>query len=157
MPRYHLFGKTVTIAEEIEQNGTAGRVEISAATQQVVRDSFDWLPLEPIRSTAAPDDIHRFAVRDYIGPPEPYACDDDDDELERHDEVDNGGLVRSGSDRAMSIDAVSNLLQRIKEHRAISHVPNATPALVMLKSRQRAIRTLFHHPRTRTCHLMLLW
>jgi class 3 adenylate cyclase len=33
MPRYHLFGETVTIAETMEQKGTPGRVAISEATR----------------------------------------------------------------------------------------------------------------------------
>jgi len=34
MPRYHLFGKTVTIAEQMESNGVPGRVQISEDTKR---------------------------------------------------------------------------------------------------------------------------
>ena len=40
MPRYHLFGETVTVAEEMEQTAVAGAVVISAATYQHVSDLF---------------------------------------------------------------------------------------------------------------------
>jgi len=38
MPRYHLFGQTVTIAECMESSGEPGRVQISEATLKYLRD-----------------------------------------------------------------------------------------------------------------------
>ena len=48
MPRYHLFGQTVTIAEEMEQHGTAGRVEVSESTYEFVQDEFEWEEITPL-------------------------------------------------------------------------------------------------------------
>ena len=59
MPRYHLFGETVSIAEEMEQRAPAGQVIISEATLRGMTVEqwklFDFAPLEPIR-IAAPSD-----------------------------------------------------------------------------------------------------
>ena len=53
MPRYHLFGETVSIAEEMEQRAPAGHVIISEATLKAMTPEqwklFDFAPLEPIR------------------------------------------------------------------------------------------------------------
>ena len=53
MPRYHLFGETVSIAEEMEQRAPAGHVTISDATLKAMTPEqwklFDFAPLEPIR------------------------------------------------------------------------------------------------------------
>jgi len=54
MPRYHLFGETVTIAEEMEQNGIAGHVCISAATWAECEGLFEVEKLEPIVLHAKP-------------------------------------------------------------------------------------------------------
>ena len=48
MPRYHLFGETVTIAEEMEQNGLPGFVAISEVTYKEVVGLFEVGELEPI-------------------------------------------------------------------------------------------------------------
>lgn len=36
MPRYHLFGKTVTIAEQMESSGVPGKVQISEDTKNYI-------------------------------------------------------------------------------------------------------------------------
>ena len=45
MPRYHLFGETVTLAEEMEHSRLAGSVVISGETHREVGDSFSCRPL----------------------------------------------------------------------------------------------------------------
>lgn len=40
MPRYHLFGKTVTIAEKMESTGKPGRVQVSEATYNLIKDNY---------------------------------------------------------------------------------------------------------------------
>ena len=53
MPRYHLFGETVSIAEEMEQRAPAGHVTVSDATLKAMTPEqwklFDFAPLDPIR------------------------------------------------------------------------------------------------------------
>jgi class 3 adenylate cyclase len=53
MPRYHLFGRTVTIAERLESSGEPGKVQISEVTKQYLEDwekdsgsklNFTWIP-----------------------------------------------------------------------------------------------------------------
>mmetsp|Transcript_55359 Transcript_55359/g.113216 ORF Transcript_55359/g.113216 Transcript_55359/m.113216 type:complete len:101 (-) Transcript_55359:4-306(-) len=36
MPRYHLFGRSVRIANELEQAGTAGKILISESTEKLL-------------------------------------------------------------------------------------------------------------------------
>ena len=48
MPRYHLFGETVTVAEEMEHTGVAGAVVVSEATYQRVSDQFSCHRLSDI-------------------------------------------------------------------------------------------------------------
>jgi class 3 adenylate cyclase len=40
MPRYHLFGRTVTIAERMESTGKPGQVQVSEATYDLIRNSY---------------------------------------------------------------------------------------------------------------------
>ena len=47
MPRYHLFGSTVTIANQMETNGVPGHVAITQAT-------LDAMPTGPIAYTITP-------------------------------------------------------------------------------------------------------
>jgi len=54
MPRYHLFGETVTVAEEMEQNGLPGEVVISKATYDESGGNFEVEELEPIILHAKP-------------------------------------------------------------------------------------------------------
>jgi hypothetical protein len=54
MPRYHLFGETVTIAEEMEQNGIAGAVVISEMTYAECEGLFEVEKLEPVTLHAKP-------------------------------------------------------------------------------------------------------
>ena len=54
MPRYHLFSETVTIAEEMEQNGLPGHVVFSQATYDECKNSFQTEQLEPIVLHAKP-------------------------------------------------------------------------------------------------------
>ena len=55
MPRYHLFGETVSIAEEMEQRAPPGQVIISESTLRGMTAEqcrlFDFAPLEPLRIT----------------------------------------------------------------------------------------------------------
>lgn len=51
---YHLFGETVTVAEEMEQNGIPNHVVISAATHQECEGYFEVEKLEPIHLHAKP-------------------------------------------------------------------------------------------------------
>jgi len=53
MPRYHLFGRTVTIAESLESSGKPGKVQISEVTKKYLEDwekdsksklNFNWIP-----------------------------------------------------------------------------------------------------------------
>ena len=48
MPRYHLFGETVTLAEEMEHSGLAGSVVISGETYREVGDSFSCRPMSEL-------------------------------------------------------------------------------------------------------------
>jgi len=48
MPRYHLFGETVTIAEEMEQKGRPGGVSVSEPTYKALMGLFDAEPLDPV-------------------------------------------------------------------------------------------------------------
>ena len=51
MPRYHLFGATVTIAEEMEQSGVAGGVVISGETHVHVQSDFECRQLSDLPKT----------------------------------------------------------------------------------------------------------
>merc|ERR1712137_1138710 len=53
MPRYHLFGETVSLAEEMEQGGYPGKVVVSGAThkslhQEKVQELFVFDELLPL-------------------------------------------------------------------------------------------------------------
>ena len=48
MPRYHLFGETVTLAEEMEHSGLAGSVIVSGETHRQVGDSFSCRPMSEL-------------------------------------------------------------------------------------------------------------
>jgi hypothetical protein len=54
MPRYHLFGETVTVAEEMEQRGVAGRVSISQISYNHLAelkklDDYEFTPQEEVK------------------------------------------------------------------------------------------------------------
>ena len=62
--RYHLFGETVTVAEEMEQHGLAGKVVISECTRQSMLEgmskeqlrNYDLEPIEPlVRAEPSPN------------------------------------------------------------------------------------------------------
>jgi class 3 adenylate cyclase len=61
MPRYHLFGETVTLAEEMESKGIPGRVVISAETQRETHGVFE---LEALPDITTPNGkvVGRFLV-----------------------------------------------------------------------------------------------
>eukprot|EP00494_Astrolonche_serrata_P004017 UN04027 len=44
MPRYHLFGRTVTIAEKMESSGKPNRVQVSQATYNLIKDDYACEP-----------------------------------------------------------------------------------------------------------------
>lgn len=75
MPRYHLFGETVTITEEMEQHGIAGKVCISDSSYKLLDQYelsiYDFQRLEPIK---LPDYTHlnRYCVRANNNHPEAY-------------------------------------------------------------------------------------
>jgi hypothetical protein len=48
MPRYHLFGETVTIAEEMEQKGLPGGVSVSEPTFFALNGQYESEPLSPV-------------------------------------------------------------------------------------------------------------
>jgi class 3 adenylate cyclase len=52
IPRVHLFGETVTVAQELAQYGVAGRVSISLETRNTVKDAFIVSPLPAHRRPA---------------------------------------------------------------------------------------------------------
>lgn len=54
MCSYHLFGETVTISEEMEQNGIPGQVVISAATHAECEGFFQVERLDPMTLHAKP-------------------------------------------------------------------------------------------------------
>ena len=67
MPRYHLFGATVTIAEEMEQSGVAGGVVISGETHRHLGpDLFACRPLTDLPHVPQP--VPRWEVQYYRGP-----------------------------------------------------------------------------------------
>eukprot|EP01006_Ploeotia_vitrea_P037578 TRINITY_DN66145_c5_g7_i1.p1 TRINITY_DN66145_c5_g7~~TRINITY_DN66145_c5_g7_i1.p1 ORF type:complete len:1184 (+),score=546.37 TRINITY_DN66145_c5_g7_i1:339-3554(+) len=51
MPRYHLFGETVTIAESYEEHGVPGRIVVSQATKDAAGPDFLFRKLEPFART----------------------------------------------------------------------------------------------------------
>ena len=64
MPRYHLFGETVTVAEEMEQSGLPRGVVVSGETYKHISDQFECRPLdEPLRSNK----MSRWQVLQYKG------------------------------------------------------------------------------------------
>lgn len=46
VPRYHVWGPTVTRTQKLEQNGLAGRVHVSETTYLMIRDRFQFEPWE---------------------------------------------------------------------------------------------------------------
>ncbi len=62
MPRYHLFGETVTIAEEMEQRGVPGGVCISETTHNACGDAFECVALEPVHIAGHSKSMGRYRV-----------------------------------------------------------------------------------------------
>lgn len=46
MPRYHLFGRTVTIAERMESTGKPGQVQVSETTHDLIRHTYRCAPYQ---------------------------------------------------------------------------------------------------------------
>ncbi len=134
MPRYHLFGETVTIAEEMEQRAPAGQVIISEATLRGMTPEewklFDFAPLEPIR-IASPSDAskrHRTPAsppfRHRLGTSRQPASDSRP--ASRHRRVSRPVNVRLIK-RYMVRSARSAQLQREREGKAAANGPVAPP------------------------------
>ncbi|XP_078588916.1 uncharacterized protein LOC144869445 [Branchiostoma floridae x Branchiostoma japonicum] len=61
-PRYHVFGRTVNIAHRLQTSGEAGRIQISAATQQVLEELGGY---NMAKRTESPDEVKElFAYED---------------------------------------------------------------------------------------------
>jgi len=43
MPRYHLFGRTVTVAEKMESTGQPNRVQVSSTTYDMIKDEYECI------------------------------------------------------------------------------------------------------------------
>lgn len=65
MPRYHLFGETVSLAEEMEQGGIPGAVVVSAKTHEAMQkeEPYDQFTFDPLENLIVLDQPHaRFKV-----------------------------------------------------------------------------------------------
>lgn len=67
MPRYHLFGETVTTAEDVENKGIAGGVVVSEPTHAFLGDEFDCKELDPQHVAGKDSRLRRFHVRGLVG------------------------------------------------------------------------------------------
>jgi len=71
MPRYHLFGRTVTIAEKMESTGKPGQVQVSETTFKLIRDAYQCEEYQKETEEVAATYLVRAKIDERGGPPIP--------------------------------------------------------------------------------------
>jgi len=71
MPRYHLFGRTVTIAEKMESTGKPGQVQVSETTFKLILDAYQCEEYQKETEEVAATYLVRAKIDERGGPPIP--------------------------------------------------------------------------------------